>query len=161
MSLPPLPPPHPEGGPAQSSVDPGDTGRELLHEVRNLKQAVVLLQQVSLPRDEANKRDKVLREETYTSRKAILSRIYLVALLLVVVILSAVAFVVDRDVRDGATQRTNCKNRVVSTTSVQKYVAEQIAIETMHPSLPETVRSKRLASLQTLSEAFPIPKCPS
>ena len=42
-SLPPPPDSYFEGGGPKSSVAPGDTGRELLHEVKNLHQAVVLL----------------------------------------------------------------------------------------------------------------------
>jgi hypothetical protein len=44
--LPPLPIPYSEGGPPQSHIAPGDSQRELIHEVRNLAQGVILLRRV-------------------------------------------------------------------------------------------------------------------
>lgn len=43
MTLPPPPESFFDGGEPQSKFAPGDTGRELLHEVKNLHQSVVLL----------------------------------------------------------------------------------------------------------------------
>lgn len=56
MSLPPPPDSFFEGGEPQSEIAPGDTGRELVHEIRNLQQSVLLLKKIIVPRHEVNRR---------------------------------------------------------------------------------------------------------
>lgn len=99
------------------------------------------------------------REATIQFRKNTLSRIYTTATVMGIALLVGGAIVVDRQQANMLEEQQKCLATRASTTSVQAYVTSQRAIELENRFIDDDLRKKRLASLDALGRAFPIPEC--
>lgn len=112
-----------------------------------------------VPREELEKKERERAEEAAALRRKVVRRSIGTGVGLGLLLLLGLAGLAEYERYQDSEGIRQCRERNVGALKVKAYVAEQIAITRTNPVLPDDLRAREIAALETLGESFPVVDC--